>query len=107
MAKENQGLSAVFTFSNHPLSVIAPKRKPLIINDTLAKIRDIEALGVDFLFNIEFNLELCQMEPEAFVKMLKDYLSPKFLVTGPNYSFGVKRIRNTGFIKRTWRKIWF
>lgn len=107
LAKENQGLSAVFTFSNHPLSVIAPKRKPLIINDTLAKIRDIEALGVDFLFNIEFNLELCQMEPEAFVKMLKDYLSPKFLVTGPNYSFGVKGLGTPDLLKELGEKYGF
>ncbi len=90
LAKENNGKSAVFTFSNHPLAIIAPERKPLIINDTLAKIRDIEALGIDFLFNIEFTTELCQMQPENFVKMLIKYLKPSFLVTGPNYSFGVK-----------------
>lgn len=39
------------------------------------------------------------MEPEAFVKMLKDYLSPKFLVTGPNYSFGVKGLGTPDLLK--------
>ena len=84
LAKKNQGLSAVFTFSNHPRSVIFPERQMLIINDTLAKIRDIEALGVDFLFNVEFTKQMSSMQPEEFMQMLKDCFAPKFIVTGPN-----------------------
>ena len=90
LAKQHQGKSAVFTFANHPLSIIAPNHKPPIIDDTLAKIRNIAALGVDYLFNVEFTLELCKMTPEEFIKMLCTNLAPKYLVTGPNYSFGVK-----------------
>lgn len=90
LAKKYNGISAVFTFSNHPLSVIAPKAAPLIINDTLAKIRDIEALGVDILCNIEFTAEMSKMPPIAFMQMIQEYLAPKFVVTGPNYTFGVR-----------------
>lgn len=90
LAKKYKGTSAVFTFSNHPLSIIAPKAAPLIINDTLAKIRDIEALGVDILCNIEFTSEMSQMTPKAFMQMIQDYLAPKFVVTGPNYTFGIR-----------------
>ena len=90
LAKKNQGLSAVFTFSNHPRSVIFPERQMLIINDTLAKIRDIEALGVDFLFNVEFTKQMSSMQPEEFMQMLKECFAPKFIVTGPNYTFGAK-----------------
>ena len=107
LAKEHQGMSAVFTFSNHPLSIIAPERKPLIINDTLAKIRDIENLGVDFLFNIEFTPQMCQMAPEAFLEMLHDYLSPKFLVTGPNYSFGAKGAGTPELLKNAGKQYGF
>lgn len=107
LAKEHQGMSAVFTFSNHPLSIIAPKRKPLIINDTLAKIRDIENLGVDILFNIEFTPQMCQMTPEEFLKMLHDYLAPKFLVTGPNYSFGAKGAGTPELLKNSGEKYGF
>ncbi len=90
LAKEYNGTSAVFTFRNHPLAVIAPEKKPLFINDNLAKIRDIEELGTDVLINIDFTKEMCSMTPEAFMEMLKDYLSPKFVVTGPNYTFGLR-----------------
>ena len=88
LAKEHGGTSAVFTFSNHPLTILAPDKKPLYINDEPAKIRDIEALGVDLLFNIEFTKQLSAMSPDDFMAMLRDYLSPEFVVTGPNYSFG-------------------
>lgn len=88
LAHEHHGTSAVFTFRNHPMSVIAPSRKPLIINDNAAKVRDIEDIGVDVLVDIEFTKELSAMSPEAFMAMLRDYLAPKFVVTGPNYSFG-------------------
>lgn len=90
LAKKNHGSSAVFTFSNHPRSVIFPERKLLIINDTLAKIRDIQTLGVDFLFNVEFTKQMSSMQPEEFMQMLKDCFAPKFIVTGPNYTFGTK-----------------
>lgn len=90
LAKQNHGLSAVFTFSNHPRSVIFPNCKLPLINDTLAKIRDIKALGVDYLFNVEFTAQMSNMSPEAFIQMLKNYFTPKFVVTGPNYTFGAK-----------------
>ena len=61
-----------------------------IINDTLAKIRDIEALGVDYLFNVEFTVQMSNMQPEEFMQMLENHLAPKFVVTGPNYTFGAK-----------------
>ena len=107
LAKEHNGISAVFTFSNHPLSIIAPERKPLVINDTLAKIRDIEALGIDILFNIEFTAQICKMQPDAFLQMLKDYLSPKFVVTGPNYSFGAKGAGTPELLKSAGEKYGF
>ena len=99
LAKQHDGKSAVFTFANHPLSIIAPNHKPLIINDTLAKIRDIEKLGVDYLFNVEFTPELCKMSPENFIKMLYENLAPKYLVTGPNYSFGAKGKGNPDLLR--------
>lgn len=90
LAKKNHGSSAVFTFSNHPRCVIFPDRKLPLINDTLAKIRDIENLGVDYLFNVEFTAQMSNMMPEDFMQMMKECFAPKFVVTGPNYTFGAK-----------------
>ena len=90
LAKQNDGTSAVFTFKNHPLSVLAQKKVPPFINDTVAKVNDIASLGVDVLINIEFTKEISTLSPKEFMQMLKNYLAPKFVVTGPNYTFGAK-----------------
>ena len=33
---------------------------------------------------------MSSMQPEEFMQMLKDCFAPKFIVTGPNYTFGAK-----------------
>ena len=38
------GTSVVFSFSNHPLSVLAPERAPLLIGDNISKVQAIEEL---------------------------------------------------------------
>ena len=47
LAASIHGISVVFTFSNHPLSVIAPDKAPLQIGDTISKENILAELGVD------------------------------------------------------------
>lgn len=89
LAKEHGGTAAVLTFSNHPISVLNHERTPLIINDTPTKINTISQLGVDILLNIEFTRDLAQLSPHDFMAMLERDIGPKYVVTGPNYSFGL------------------
>jgi len=90
LAQSIQGISVIFTFSNHPLSIITPEKVPLQINDTFCKERDMEQLGVDILVNVPFTKELLKVSPLDFLQLLKDNFSPKYIVVGPNYSFGYK-----------------
>ena len=87
-ACENLGTSVVFTFSNHPLSLIHPNRVPpqlLTQNDKATLIRE---LGVDLLVAVPFTQELLVMPPEEFITLLQDRLNPKHIIVGPNYSYG-------------------
>ena len=52
LAKKIGGKSLVFTFSNHPLSVLAPDRMPPQIGNNFLRQARLEALGVDVLMNI-------------------------------------------------------
>lgn len=90
LAEEFGGKSAVFTFSNHPLSVLAPAKEPMQLGDLLSKCYLMEQEGIDYLVNIPFNEKLSALSPEAFLKMLQDYMHPKYVVVGPNFSFGYK-----------------
>ena len=67
-AREKGLASAVFTFSNHPKSLI-PGAKP-VKNIVYQEEKEalIEALGVDYYFNFAFTKEIMTMPPETFVK---------------------------------------
>ena len=46
LAKKIDGKSVVFTFSNHPLSVLAPKSMPPQIGNNILREKRLEELGV-------------------------------------------------------------
>lgn len=89
-AKEQNGISVVFTFSNHPLSVVAPERCPLQIITPEYKSKILSRMGVDVLLSIPFTPQFLKLSPEAFLQLLQDNLNPDYIVVGPNYSFGYK-----------------
>ena len=86
----SQGIKpAVFTFANHPRNIIAGENivKNIIYFDEKAKI--IKDLGVDYLFNIPFDLELMNMTPKEFVEnLLIKRFNMKSGYCGFNYRFG-------------------
>lgn len=89
-AREIGGTSLVFTFSNHPLSVVAPERCPVRLMTNADKEVVMEQLGVDVLVNIPFTKEILSVGAEDFICMLVDAYNPAFVVVGPNYTFGYK-----------------
>lgn len=87
-AKKINGTAIVFTFSNHPLSVIAPDSAPLMIGSKNLRREIFADMGVDVLIEIPFTKELSKKSPEEFLELLQDKISPAYVVTGPNYTFG-------------------
>lgn len=87
-AKAIDGTAIVFTFSNHPLSVIAPEEVPLMIGSKNLRREIFSAMGVDVLIEIPFTKELSRKSPEEFLELLQDKIAPAYVVTGQNYTFG-------------------
>lgn len=90
LAKEINGTSVIFTFSNHPLGLVSPSKCPLSIIDNKDKEDLMENLGVDVLMNIPFTQEFLKLTPLEFLGLLRENLAPKYIVVGPNYSFGYR-----------------
>ena len=88
VARKISGTAIVFTFSNHPLSVLAPENAPLMVGSRSLRREIFESLGVDILIEIPFTRELSRKSPEEFLELLRDKISPAYVVTGPNYTFG-------------------
>ncbi|MDT8901343.1 bifunctional riboflavin kinase/FAD synthetase [Anaeroselena agilis] len=87
-ARKSGGASIVFTFSNHPLSVIDPDRSPPLLVTAAYREELIAALGADVLLSVAFDHALLELSPAAFIDLLVDNLRPSCIVVGPNYSFG-------------------
>ena len=86
---EKRGLTGmVFTFSNHPLSIITPEQIPLQINTTEEKIADLESCGVSAVLLRPFDREFAGLSAEAFVERIALTLHPRLFVIGFNYTFG-------------------
>lgn len=88
VAQKISGTAIVFTFSNHPLSVLSPETAPLMIGSRSLRRDIFESLGVEVLIEIPFTKDLSRKSPEEFLELLRDKISPAYVVTGPNYTFG-------------------
>jgi len=99
LAKSIAGTSVVFTFSNHPLSIIDPARCPLQLITNEHKAELMQELGVDVLFNIPFTPDFLKLSPTDFITLLRANLQPKHIVVGPNYSFGYRGAGTPEFLR--------
>lgn len=107
LAKSINGTSVVFSFSNHPLGIVSPKRCPLRIVDNSYKEKMMEELGVDVLMNIPFTPDFLKLMPLEFLALLKKNLAPKYIVVGPNYSFGYGGKGNPNLLVQTSERFGF
>ena len=87
-AREIGGTSLVFTFSNHPLTIINPDAAPLMIGSRNLRREIFSDMGVDVLIEIQFTKEFSRKSPEEFLSLLQEKIAPAYVVTGINYTFG-------------------
>lgn len=89
LASENNLISVVFTFQNHPLNFISGNTIVKNIENFDDKVIEIEKLGVDYLVALPFDKAVQKMSPGRFAKhILLQGLKCKIAVCGFNYSFG-------------------
>lgn len=100
LAREVQGKSVVLTFSNHPLSVLAPGTEPLQVGDRLLRRRLLEEMGMDILIELPFTPEFSQITAEGFLRLLYEQLAPTCVVVGPDYSFGYRGMGTPAYLQQ-------
>lgn len=83
--------SAVVTFRNHPLTVLAPSFRPQYLMDLESRLQAIKALGIDHVAAIDFTRELSQLRASEFVGRLCAKLNMKALVCGQDFALGKGR----------------
>ncbi len=97
--------SIVFTFRNHPLSILQPNNNNKRIMNNEYKISLLNNLDIDMLYMIKFNKSIMNLSPEEFVKqILLQKLNASIVVVGFNYNFGYKGIGTVKKLKLLGRK---
>ena len=89
IAKNNNGESVVFTFSPHPIKVLAPHKEFVLLTTINEKIELFEEAGIDHLVLFPFTKEFSKLTYTDFVKtILIEKLNINTLLTGYDNTIG-------------------
>jgi riboflavin kinase/FMN adenylyltransferase len=90
----------VYSFLNHPQSVLNPSGAPLALMTFDEKIRMFDSLGVDYLALMPFSFQMAQIDPEEFLQKLAAQVVPVAIVAGFNFRFGRDGAGNAEFLEK-------
>jgi len=100
VATKNNGKSMVFTFKNHPKTLIDKGTPPKLLMDNNRKIEILRTYKIDIICFREFDLEFMKMTPKEFVEFLVFKHNVKGFVVGFNYKFGYKNLGNVELLRQ-------
>ncbi len=88
-ARENETVSAVLTFTPHPLTILYPEKAPELLTGRNLKRKLIAGFEPDLLVEIPFTREFSRLSPHRFVEdILVSRLKAAAVFVGYNYTFG-------------------
>lgn len=98
----------VVTFEPHPRQVFQPKAPPFRLMGREARASRLEKIGVDRLFELNFNENLARLTPRAFAReVLCDALGLAHVVVGEDFCFGQGRAGSSEDLQRFGREMGF
>lgn len=99
-AKINGCRSMIYTFENHPLSIINKELTPKLLMSNKEKIRVLDKYGVEVICLAHFDKEYMKISPEGFVENLIKNYNAKGIVVGFNNRFGYKNLGDNELLRR-------
>jgi riboflavin kinase/FMN adenylyltransferase len=91
----------VVTFEPHPRRFFRPDEPPFRLTPFRIKVIQLDALGVDVLLVLRFDLAMSQMAAEDFARTaLLDSLKPRQITIGYDFHFGHQRRGNPALLQR-------
>lgn len=104
-AKKIRGTAVVYTFSPHPVKILAPQACPLMINTLDQKIELIQSQGIRSIVIEKFNKNFSHQTPEIFFKkIIVERLQAQEIYVGYNFTFGIHRSGNIEHLEAFGRK---
>jgi len=98
-AKQQDLLSGVVTFHQHPLAVLSPQTKLPFLTDLTTRTSLLKNEGVDAIVTLSFARKLAQLSAREFVSLLKKHLRMRGLLVGPDFALGRNREGNINTLR--------
>lgn len=92
-AQELGGETWALTFDEHPLSVLAPTRRPLLLTDREERLRLLAQTGIDGALLFRFTRDFARIQASDFLAHLLPQSAPSarcLLLCGENWRFGAR-----------------
>lgn len=83
--------SAIFTFVNHPSSILRPNHPIPMLTSFPQKVKFFEEFGFDYVIAIEFTKKFSEQSAEEFLKTLHEAMSFRYLILGYDAKIGNDR----------------
>ena len=93
-AREQNLLSGVVTFHQHPQAVLSPQSELLFLTDLTQRTELLKNEGIEAIITLSFTSELAQLSARQFVNLLKKHIRMRGLVIGPDFALGRNREGN-------------
>lgn len=98
----------VLTFDPHPREYFAPDAAPFRLMGPAAKATQLEKIGVERLYQLNFNTALAALTPEEFAtRVIHEGLGLRHVVVGSDFCFGQKRAGKAEDLQRFGEELGF
>ncbi len=98
-ARQQNLLSGVVTFRQHPQEVLSSRTKLPFLTDLTERSNLLKNEGVGAIIPLSFTAELFQLSARQFMSLLKQYLRMRGLVIGSDFALGQNREGNTDTLR--------
>jgi riboflavin kinase/FMN adenylyltransferase len=98
-AREHGATAALVTFDPHPAEVLAPERRPRLLQTRRQKLAALEEARLDAVLVLPFDLALAAWTPEEFVSRLTAALAPVSVHVGTGFRFGRDRAGDVALLR--------
>jgi riboflavin kinase/FMN adenylyltransferase len=106
-AEQENLLSAVVTFRQHPQQVLHPGTILPFLTDLAERERLLKNEGVDIIVPLAFTVETSRLSARDFISLLRKSLRMRGMVIGPDFALGRKREGNADALCAMGREMGF
>lgn len=98
----------VITFEPHPRAYFQPTSKPFRLMSPEARASQLEKVGINNLYELQFNSALSSLSADQFINdVLVNGLGVKHIVVGEDFCFGKNRSGSVKMLEEYGRKLGF